>query len=247
MNETERLFTDLKEKQKTITDDELNAIFAYSLSLATKFKATGQTAALRKLVYVMDSIGKEKQLIKLGIDTYIYKDEIDYYIDSFSTESKPIKIIELEYYTRDIPDEIAQVVEKTKDIFDEFFVLYTDYADSDGKRIEAEKRSTDPILLGVFINQQKRVCIDRFYVLGDWLDPYCDLTLEAFVTNMASKGKDAQHTIYCPSDLNELRAYLDSHKEKDGNIVFDSTPISLKPILDKKRSWFDKVKAFFKL
>ena len=237
------IFEDLKSKVKHITYKDLQQIFEFSLQLASKFKATGQVRALQKLLFVMDSIEKERHLIQFGIDRYIYKDEIDYYIDNFSNEHKPIKIIELENYSREVPDEIVEAVQKTKDIFDQFYVLYTDYSDLDGKRVEAEKRSTDPILFGVFINQQKRVCVDRFYVLGDWIDPYCDLTLEAFVTNMASKGKDANHSIYQPASIDELRTYLDQAKLKNDNTNIE---FSFPPTANKRQSWFDKVKSWFK-
>lgn len=237
------IFEDLKSKVKHITYKDLQQIFDFSLQLASKFKATGQVRALQKLLFVMDSIEKERHLIQFGIDRYIYKDEIDYYIDTFSNEHKPIKIIELENYSREVPDEIVEAVQKTKDIFDQFYVLYTDYSDLDGKRVEAEKRSTDPILFGVFINQQKRVCVDRFYVLGDWIDPYCDLTLEAFVTNMASKGKDANHSIYQPASIDELRTYLDQAKLKNDNTNIE---FSFPPTANKRQSWFDKVKSWFK-
>ena len=237
------IFEDLKSKVKHITYKDLQQIFDFSLQLASKFKATGQIRALQKLLFVMDSIEKERHLIQFGIDRYIYKDEIDFYIDNFSAEHKPIKIIELENYSREVPDEIAEAVEKTKDIFDQFYILYTDYSDLDGKRVEAEKRSTDPILFGVFINQQKRVCVDRFYVLGDWIDPYCDLTLEAFVTNMAQKGRDANHSIYQPESVDELRAYLDQAKLKNDNTNIE---FSFPPTATKRQSWFDKVKSWFK-
>lgn len=237
------IFEDLKSKVKHITYKDLQQIFDFCLQLASKFKATGQVRALQKLLFVMDSIEKERHLVQFGIDRYIYKDEIDYYIDNFSNEHKPIKIIELENYNREVPDEIVEAVQKTKDIFDQFYVLYTDYSDLDGKRVEAEKRSTDPILFGVFINQQKRVCVDRFYVLGDWIDPYCDLTLEAFVTNMATKGRDANHSIYQPESVDELRAYLDQAKLKNDNTNIE---FSFPPTAAKRQSWFDKVKSWFK-
>ena len=141
------IFEDLKSKVKHITYNDLQQIFDFSLQLASKFKATGQVRALQKLLFVVDSIEKERHLIQFGIDRYIYKDEIDYYIDNFSNEHKPIKIIELENYNREVPDEIVEAVQKTKDIFDQFYVLYTDYSDLDGKRVESTKTSLRRSLL----------------------------------------------------------------------------------------------------
>ena len=247
MNDTEKLFDELKSKQQHITDIELNAIYESALSMARKFKACGQTSALRKLVFIMDTIELEHKVLSLGVNTFIYKDDIDYYIDNFGSEERPIKIIELAKYDREIPDKIAHIVTQTKDLFTELYVLYTDYSDTSGKRVEAEKRSTDPILFGVFMNQQDRVCVDRFYVLGDWVDPYCDLTLERFVSDMAQKGRSVEKQIFEPLNIDELREYLSNTKpSNDGNTLF-ITPDAIE-LANKKRSysWFGRVKSWLK-
>lgn len=247
MNATEKLFDELKSKQQHITDLELNAIYDSALQMARKFKACGQVNALHKLLFIMDTIELEHKVLSLGVNTYIYKDDIDYYIDNFGSEERPIKIIELSRYDREIPDEISEVVAKTKDLFTEFYVLYTDYSDTSGKRVEAEKRSTDPILFGVFMNQQDRVCIDRFYVLGDWIDPYCDLTLERFVSEMALKNRSPRKEILEPLNLDELREYLSNTKpSNDGNTIF-ITPDALE-LKGKTRpyKWFDRIKSWLK-
>lgn len=247
MNDTEKLFDELKSKQQHITDLELNTIYDSALQMARKFKACGQTSALRKLVFIMDTIELEHKVLSLGVNTYIYKDDIDYYIDNFGSEQRPIKIIELHKYDREIPDEISEIVVKTKDLFTELYVLYTDYSDTSGKRVEAEKRSTDPILFGVFMNQESRVCVDRFYVLGDWIDPYCDLTLERFVSDMALKNRSSRKEIFEPLNIDELREYLSTTKpSNDGNTIF-ITPDAIQ-LSQKRRSyrWFDKIKSWLK-
>ena len=247
MNEVEQLFDDLKHRKHVIVDSQLNAIYDNALAMASKFKTCGQVNALRKLVFIMDTIELEHKVLSLGVNTFIYKDDIDYYIDTFGSEERPIKIIELSRYDREIPDEISKVVAKTKDLFTELYVLYTDYSDTSGKRVEAEKRSTDPILFGVFMDQKNRVCVDRFYVLGDWVDPYCDLTLERFVSDMALKTRQPKKQIFEPLNLDELREYLSTTKlSNDDNTIFiapDSIHLS-----QKKRSykWFDKVKSWLK-
>lgn len=247
MNATEKLFDELKSKQQHITDIQLDAIYNSALDMARKFKACGQVNALHKLLFIMDTIELEHKVLSLGINTFIYKDDIDYYIDNFGSEERPIKIIELSRYDREIPDEISEVVAKTKDLFTELYVLYTDYSDTSGKRVEAEKRSTDPILFGVFMNQQKRVCVDRFYVLGDWIDPYCDLTLERFVSDMALKNRQPKKEIFEPLNLDDLREYLANTKSPSDNNTIFITPDALE-LAQKKRpcKWFDRIKSWLK-
>lgn len=245
MSDIEQFFTDLKAKIHKVDDEELNKIYNNSLILASKFKAAGQVQALRKLVYVLDTIEVEHKLIANGIDRFVYKDDIDFYIDS--QESKPIKIIELKNYEREIPDEIVEIVERVGSLFDELYVLYTDYTERAEKRIEADKRTKDPILFGVFMDTRTRTCVDRFYVLGDWVDPYCDLTLEKLVSELANDKRFAR-TIYSPSNIESLKNYLEQHKQ--GSLI-NSSPneyinFSSGPILIKEQSWFSKVKSWFK-
>lgn len=89
-----------------------------------------------------------------------------------------MKIIELERYEREIPDEIVDVIAKTKDLFDQMYIVFTDYTGKEERKIAAEKKDKDPILFGTFQDRKQKVCVDRFYYLGDWVDEYCDLTLD---------------------------------------------------------------------
>ena len=79
----------------------------------------------------MESIEKEQKLVEMGITTFIYRDDIDFYIDSVARnrnqDKRPIKIIELERYEREIPDEIVNLIAEVKDKFDQLYVVFTDY------------------------------------------------------------------------------------------------------------------------
>ena len=248
----ENMFADLKAKKETITDEDLSKLYESSEKLAAKYVSSHQSKALSKLLFVMETIEKERELVKLGINTFIYKDDIDFYIDnsSSSSTSRPVKIIELENYEREIPDQIVEVIEKTSGIFDQLYVVFTDYTGKIEKRIEAERRVADPILFGVFINVNKRVCSDRFYFLGDWEDEYCDLTLDKLLAEL-SKFERSERKIYTPKTLEELKEYVNNHKSKVqsnmNNVYFESMTTPL--VYDqrgKKKSWFDKIRTFFK-
>lgn len=245
----EELFSALKAKKEIATHESLQQIYDASLELGTKYKRSGQITALKKVLYVLETIEKEKQLVDLGINRFIYRDDIDFYIDNRTTNSRPIKIIELARYSREIPDEIVDTVEKVKDIFDEFYILYTDYTGKEEKRIAAEKRSTDPILFGVFIDQDARLCNDRFYYLGDWEDEYCDLTLDKMLSSPLFLKREPLHYAATPATKEELRNYLDAHKEKisfNGNMIsFQSTMVTPSIPLSPRKRFIDKVKSVF--
>lgn len=152
----------MKEKKNTVSSEDLKKIYDNCLELANKYRITGQVRGLRKILFCMESIEKEQKLVDMGITTFIYKDDIDFYIDSIAKSRKrdknPIKIIELERYEREIPDEIVEVIDKTKELFDQMYIVYTDYTGKEERKIEAERKQKDPILFGTFQNK-KRKCV----------------------------------------------------------------------------------------
>lgn len=244
----QQYFDAMKEKKNTVTSEDLKKIYDNCLELANKYRITGQVRGLRKILFCMESIEKEQKLVDMGIATFIYKDDIDFYIDSVANSrnrnEKPIKIIELERYEREIPDEIVEVIDKTKELFDQMYIVYTDYTGKEERKIEAEKKQKDPILFGTFQNKEKKVCIDRFYYLGDWIDEFCDLTLDKMINETEKLGRNIVRTINTPKDVEELRKYIDSHYEVEKDSI---SKIIRKADADftSKSSLFSKVKTVF--
>ena len=153
---------------------------------------------------------------------------------------------------REIPDEIVDTVAKVKDIFDELYVVFTDYTGKEERKVAKERRDKDPILFGVFKNNV--VVSDRFYFLGDWVDEYCDLTLDKFIDQYKEKnGYSPANEIDVPQTVDELIALLKTYKVDDkaprvtlsqGNIT--TTEISgykIDPKVEKKIGFFDRVRS----
>lgn len=118
-------FDYLKGAKKTITTEALKESYDVFLSLAEKYNKLGQKESLKKLTFLADTLIKEEKLIELGITTYIYKDVIEDYIENVA--DKAVKIIELSRYMREIPDELVETIEKSRELFDELYVIFTDY------------------------------------------------------------------------------------------------------------------------
>lgn len=226
----------LKSKKNKITDEELRKIYDNCLILLNKYKITGQVRGMKKLLFHLETIEKEIEIVRLGVDTFIYKDDIEEYIDNVADDV--VKIIELENYEREIPDEIVEVIEKTKDKFDQLYVLFTDYTGKVERRVAKERRSNDPILFGTFQDKSINSIIDRFYFLGDWQDEYCDLTLDKMVNEMKEKrNKDIVIHISTPKDLAELKAQLNSIETgPKGEMILTN---------NKKQSLFKKIRTIF--
>lgn len=229
-------FENLKAKKQTITDENLQKYYDNCLKLVSKYNITGQTKGLRKLIFHTKTIEKERELVKLGINQFIYRDDVEDYIDNVA--SKVVKIIELENYEREIPDEIVETISMTKDIFNQMYVVFTDYTGKVEKQIEKERRDKDPILFGTFQDRQTRTVVDRFYFLGDWEDDYCDLTLDKMVKEYKQKkGKDIIFDFNTPVDIDEIVKQLNA-MDQDNRLTINPTK--------KKKSFFDKVRSVIK-
>ena len=203
-------FDYLKKKVQTITDKDLENLYNGYLSLVEKYSITGQKRVIEKIRFLADNIEKEMQIVGLGVSSFVYRDDIEDYIDNIS--KNVVKIIELENYPRDIPDNIVQVIAKTKDIFDKMYVVFTDYTGKAEKEVAKERREKDPMLFGTF--QKPRtdtqnggvVLNDRFYFLGDWEDEYCDLKMDKF---LQEAGKEKLQNIVLPTNTDEIKSELD--------------------------------------
>ena len=137
-----------------------------------------------------------------------------------SRKGESVKICEIGDYEGDIPDEIVSVVAKTKELFSVMYIVYTDYTGKTERRIEAAKRTQDPILFGSFQNREDGVIVERFYFLGDWVDEYCDLTLDKMVAEVKKKkGIEIRKEISTPKDIEELKAQLANLTPRNGTFV----------------------------
>lgn len=243
MNKEEReltpqeYFDAVKEMKKLIDDDKLKAIYDNCLELLNKYKITGQTKAIRKLLFHLECIEKERNIVKMGINTFVYRDDIEYYISNVASDV--VKIMDIESYEREIPDEIVEVIAGVKDKFDQLYIVFTDYTGKVERQIKEERRAKDPILFGTFQNSETRSVIDRFYYLGDWIDEYCDLTLDKMVNETKKVGKrNIIRTIKTPEDIEELKEQLNSLRDGKNNII-------MIPDAEKKpKGFFERIKTF---
>ncbi|CAF1772686.1 hypothetical protein NRS6094_04004 [Bacillus subtilis] len=106
-------FEMIKSKKNKVTDKELQRYYDNCLVLLNKYKQTNQIKAAKKLIFHLESIEKEREIVKLGIDTFVYRDDIEEYMDNIAKDT--VKIIELENYEREIPDDVIIKYNKVKD------------------------------------------------------------------------------------------------------------------------------------
>lgn len=242
----QQYFDYVKDKKNKVNNEELTKIYNNCLQLLNKYITTGQVKGAKKLIFHLDCIEKERQAIKLGIDCFVYRDDIEEYIDNIANDA--VVIIELEKYEREIPDEITEAVAKAKDIFSAFYVVFTDYTGKVRKQVEKERRDKDPILFGTFEDKNSGTIIERFYFIGDWIDEYCDLTLDKMVGEMKANDKDILRTISTPLTLEELRAQVSALDDSsNGSFVLKKNieELLVEKAEIKKKGFFHKVRTFF--
>ena len=249
-------FDYIKNAKNDITTEALKESYSVFLKLAEKYTKLGQKESLKKLCFLADTLKKEEKLIELGITKYIYKDVIEDYIENVA--DKTVKIIELSRYMREVPDELVETIEKSKDLFDEFYVVFTDYTGKEERKVEKERRDTDPILFGVFKNNSNVVC--RGYFLGDWVEEYCDLTLDKMVEQyQENKGYSPAVETKIPETTDELieilKSYkIDEKKDRDYSLKISSDDdVKINSFIktnfvedEPKKSFFGKVRRTFK-
>lgn len=235
-------FNGIKSKVNTIDDKQLKQIYENCLELSKKYLITGQKFGLKKLIFHMECIDKEYEIIKAGINKFIYRDDIEEFIEDVA--DKTVKLIDLENYIREIPDEVVLSLSKVKDKFDKFYVLYTDYTGKEERRVNKERRDKDPILFGTLQDFNTGTTIDRFYFIGDWEDEYCDLTLDKFVNEMkVKKNKDVLLNISPSIDLQDIKNELEL-LEVNENIIRKKPKVDVK---NKVKNKFNKVRSFLKI
>jgi len=210
-----KYFETLKDRKKTITDKELIQFYDNAITLLNKYQTTGQIEGMKKLIFLIETVEKEREIVKLGINTFVYFEDIENYIDNIA--KNVVKIIELERYERDIPDEVVEVISQTKKFFNKFYVVFTDYTGKVERQVEKQRREKDPILFGTFQDEDSKALLERFYFIADWEDEYCDLTLGRMVEEVKSAtSKDIIRTINTPEDIAKLKQQLADLTPQDG-------------------------------
>lgn len=154
----------------------------------------GQTALVEDLLRGLVTNKYESVLFAEGLYYVVNEQQMVSFVKQCE---KGIKLDYVKNFTRPMPQDIVDKIAKINqlEVFDNYVVLYYD---PDGKiyketaREEAKRK--DPIIFGVIAGSEK------LYYVADWVDEYCDLTLEAFIDAIGVK-KDELHMDYNPSKV----------------------------------------------
>lgn len=150
----------------------------------------GQQALVDKLLSGMFVAKYESILRASGFNKYIQESTI---VGFAKKTQKGLRLDYIKNFARPIPQEVMDLKKKADSlyVFDNYCILHYDPSgksyEQTAKEKEADrKRKADPILFGLIEGSTK------LYYIADWIDEYCDLTLEQFLKVSGLTEKDIE-------------------------------------------------------
>lgn len=142
----------------------------------------GQVALRQELERKIEVVRSESQLFANNIVKVVLEKQV---VEFYKSSERGVRLDWIKNFTRTIPEKFVNIKKKLDDlkIFDNYVIMHYDPNEQAYKMTDEEKEAAkDPILFGVIQGSRK------LYYIGDWVDEYCDLTLDAFIDKF---GKDA--------------------------------------------------------
>ena len=175
----DEFFNDVKNSIKTLEVNP-NSVEFYTNAIETA-KDNGQIAFLEILRDKKDGVLAEAKLLDVGEIKYVTEEDVVKFYKKANLSNKMLKMTWMKNYARMIPDEV--IVEKkkydTSELFDNYVIMHFDKYDTSTQMTKAEvEKAKDPILFGVLKGTR------NLYFIGDWIDEYCDLTLDKFLLTL---------------------------------------------------------------
>jgi len=183
-------FKFVKSKMTKLEQKEMHERLAKLQVLVRQAEDLGQKALYEEFARKIAICVREQELSVCGIEYIINRDSVDRYKNK--VKDVDIRFKKLAEYDRPIPTNVKKRLDKFKKIkmFDDYMVLYLDYKekiDVDNKKKSVAEVKTnkqkikekDPILFGTLDYEP-----DKLYFIADWVDEYCDLTLDKFVQTL---------------------------------------------------------------
>lgn len=182
----------LKAEQTPAYVNRVNKYLSY-LQYADK---CGQTALKEKLMANMVINYLESVLFAAGKFKLLTEEDIIAFAEN---SPKALCLDYINSYVRVIPNEVIEKKMELDEleVFDNYVILHYDFdGNSTGLTQEEKKKEVakakDPILFGV-INGSKKL-----YYVADWIDEYCDLTLDKIVEVL---GKETVESKYLTEEV----------------------------------------------
>lgn len=176
-------FTKVKLESKEGAEIYVDRVSKYLQAIHNAY-AVGQTALVEKLLSEMVANKYEALLASRGAYYVISEQRV---VDFTKKTERGVELTYLKNFTRPIPQEaIDKVIEANEyEVFDNYVVMHYDPKGehrAETKKEEAKRK--DPIIFGVIAGSRK------LYYITDWIDEFCNLTLDKFVDTLGTTKEE---------------------------------------------------------
>lgn len=161
----------------------------------------GQKALVDNLKKRLESAKTEAQLVVLKLNKYLQEEQVvDFY--NQADKDQNLKLTWIRNFVKPIPTNILDVKKNLDEqfVFDNYVILHYDPNNdatdlTEAQKEEQKRREKDPILFGVIKDSR------RLYYVADWIDDYCDLTLDTVIETLGEEVSEINN--------NNVKTYLD--------------------------------------
>jgi len=198
-------FSYVKSKLNKIEKEKLAKRVDKLRSMVVSADDMDQQALYESLSLMLAVAIRESEAYVCGFSKWIERKHIDKFIGS--VRDKTVKFEELEKFPRIIPEKVRTKIRncKNKNLFDDYWILYADYTKEPPLKTTKEKvREKDPIVFGRFSYQE-----NILYPIGDWVDEYCDITLDKVVEKLRKDDPEYKLNQVPDMDDKSIKKLLD--------------------------------------
>lgn len=153
-------------------------------------ESMGQKALVDQLLSGMFVAKYESIFRAAGFGKSITEEQL---VSFIKKSKKGVQLSYIKNFARNIPENVIEIKKKVDElyIFDNYCVLYYDsqkkaYLQTSEEQEKERQRKADPILFGMIFGSRK------LYYIADWVDEFCDLTLEEFLKVSGLTEKDIE-------------------------------------------------------
>lgn len=196
-------FDTIKENNNILNKDSINDVLdKYQITLINA-QDNNQVALVEKILDYAKILKLELILSHSKFNKYLSEEDIVKFYNVASKHEKfktKLKLTYIKNFIKVIPDDITKLKKEADNlmIFDNYVIMHYDYNnDSVSETKEEKEKRKDPILFGVISGSK------NLYFIGDWVDDYCDLTLDEIIKKIGGKKK-VNYTLNNDTIINEI-------------------------------------------
>jgi hypothetical protein len=182
-------FRFMKSKLSKIEKERLKKRVMNLQKVALDANDMGQIVMYEDVTKMLAVAIRESEAVVCGFDKYIDRSVITKYMEMVK-DRKNVKWETMDRFPRTIPRPPKMKIKRAQErkLFDEYWILYTDYTkevDTPKKTTKEKIREKDPIVFGAY-----KYAPERLYFIADWVDAYCDITMDQVVEKMKEEDKE---------------------------------------------------------